>query len=358
MNFTLFGYPKTGKTTLFDILTGAHIAVHSYADGKRGANERIGHLPDDRLDRLWKLTPEKKKVAATVDFIDLAGISFGEVKNSVFLNALRKADGLIHVVRGFRNDEVPAAKPAINPEEDIRTMDAELLLADLISVEARLEKLDKDLKKMKSPEGEKERDILAKFRTRLEEGKCLRECLLHEAEEKQIKNFAFLSRKPILHMINIDESDVGRLPELESASRPGTPSSAVLAFCGKIESEIAEIEDAGERAAFLAEYGLSEPTPGRFYRTVLALMEMIVFYTIGKDEVRAWPVKKNSTALTAAGAIHTDIERGFIRAEIIPCRTLFDIGSLQAAKEKGAIRLEGKEYIVQDGDVIYFRFAA
>ena len=217
VNFTLFGYPKTGKTTLFDILTGAHEAVSAAEDGKREAHERICHVPDARLDRISALHPGKRKVAAAVDFVDLAGISYGEVKTSVFLNALRKADGLVHVVRGFHDENIPHAKPSINPADDIRTMDEELLLADLISVEARLDKLDKDLKKMKSAEGEREREILARLRTHLADGCPVRDCPLTEAEEKHVRAFAFLSQKPILHAVNLDETDVGRRAEIEAA---------------------------------------------------------------------------------------------------------------------------------------------
>ena len=357
MNFTLFGYPKAGKTTLFNILTGARAEVTAYEDGRREPNERMCPLPDARLDGLGRLYPEKNKVAASLDFIDLAGISYGEVKTSVFLNALRKADGLIHVVRGFHDAQIPHAKPAIAPKDDIRTMEEELLLADLISIEARLERLEKDLKKAKNPEGEKERDILARLHQHLGDGRPLREFALTEPEEKQLKAFAFLSQKPILHVINADESDIGRLHDLERDHAPGRKGAAVLAFCGKIEREILEIENEEDKRVFQAEYGLSEPPPGRFFPAALGLMETIFFYTVGKDEVRAWPIRRHSTALKAAGAIHSDIEKGFIRAEVIPYEVLLPLGSLHTAKEKGAIRLEGKEYIVRDGDVIYFRFA-
>ena len=357
MNFTLFGYPKAGKTTLFNILTGARAEVTAYEDGRREPNERMCPLPDARLDGLGRLYPEKNKVAASLDFIDLAGISYGEVKTSVFLNALRKADGLIHVVRGFHDDQIPHAKPAIAPKDDIRTMEEELLLADLISIEARLERLEKDLKKAKNPEGEKERDLLARLHQHLGDGRPLREFALTEPEEKQLKAFAFLSQKPILHVINADESDIGRLHDLERDHAPGRKGAAVLAFCGKIEREILEIDNEEDKRVFQAEYGLSEPTPGRFFPASLGLMETIFFYTVGKDEVRAWPIRRHSTALRAAGAIHSDIEKGFIRAEVIPYEVLLPLGSLHAAKEKGVIRLEGKEYIVRDGDVIYFRFA-
>ena len=358
MNFTLFGYPKAGKTTLFDILTGAHVQVAAFEDGQRAPNEKICPLPDARLDRISALYPEKKKSPAVADFIDLAGISYGEVKNSVFLNALRKADGLVHVVRGFHDEAVPHAKPAIAPADDIRAMEDELVLADLISAEGRLEKLDKDLKKMKSPEGEKERETLGRLRSHLETGRPLRDAPMAETEEKQVRPFAFLSQKPILHMINADESDSRRLADVAAASGPRSRSSAVLAFCGKIEREISEVENEDDKRTFLAEYGLAEPTPDRFFPAALAVMSTIFFYTIGKDEVRAWPIRSASSALKAAGSIHSDIERGFIRAEVVPWSTLVELGSLQAAKDRGAIRLEGKDYVVRDGDVIYFRFAA
>lgn len=360
MNLTLFGYPKAGKTTLFNILTGGRAEVTSYEDAGRKPNEKIRALPDARLDALSALYPERRKVPVALDVVDLAGISYGEVKSSVFLNALRKADGLVHVARGFHDELVLHARPAIAPRDDIRSMEEELMIADLVSIEARLEKLDKDLKKARTPEAEKEHELLARLRAALEEGRPLREFPFHEAEEKLVRSFAFLSRKPLLHLINADDSDAGRLPALEAEARAaaGRPGTAVLAFCGRIEREIQEIEGEDEKRVFLAEYGLAETTPGRFFPAALTLMETIFFYTIGKDEVRAWPLGRGSTALRAAGSIHTDIEHGFIRAEVVPCGALLGHGSLHEAKEKGAIRLEGKDYVVQDADVIYFRFSA
>jgi GTP-binding protein YchF len=358
VNFTLFGYPKTGKTTLFDILTGARVETAAYADGAREAHEKIRPWPDARLDAVARLYPDKKKVEAAVLFIDLAGISYGDVKNSVFLNALRKADGLVHVVRGFQDENIPRAQPGLDPRGDIRAMEDELVLADLISVETRLEKLDKDLKKMKSPEGEKEQEVLRRLHHHLGEGRPLRDFPWTDAEEKLVRSFAFLSQKPILHMINADETEAGRLAELESRFPPASAMSSVLAFCGKIEREISECETDEDKRVFRAEYGLAEPTPNRFFALAGILMKTIFFYTVGKNEVRAWPVRSSSSALEAAGSIHSDIEHGFIRAEVIPWSTLVELGALQAAKDRGAIRLEGRDYTVGDGDVIYFRFAA
>ena len=356
MNVTIFGYPKTGKTTLFNLLAGAHLEVRAYEDGKREPNVRACHVPDGRLDRIAALYPEKKKVPAALDLTDLVGISYGEVKDSLFLANLRKADGLVHVVRAFRDERIPHPKNRIDPAEDIRFMEEELVLADLLAADGRLERLGRDLKKMKDPDGEKEKEVLERLRPYLESGRSLRDAPLPAAEEKLIRSFAFLSLKPLLHVINFDEADVrflgspGDLYPVEQAGR------RTMAFCGKIENEISECDEA-ERAEFMAGYGLREPSAARFYARVVSFLDRISFFTVGKDEVRAWTVRKGSTALKAAGAIHTDIEKGFIRAEVISSDDLLKLGSLQQAKDSGAIRLEGKEYVVRDGDVIYFRFA-
>jgi ribosome-binding ATPase YchF (GTP1/OBG family) len=236
-------------------------------------------------------------------------------------------------------------------------MEEELLLADLLSAEQRLEKLDKDLKKAKSAEGEKEQHVLLRLKAHLEGGAPLRAFPWTESDEKTVRAFAFLSQKPILHLINLDEADIPRLPDFEKNPAAAAPFSAVLASCARIEREILEIDEPRDKAVFLDEYGLKETTPGRFFAAAVRLMTLVFFYTIGKDEVRAWPLRRNSTALRAAGAVHTDIEKGFIRAEVVAGDELFRCGSWQAAKDKGALRLEGRDYVVHDGDVIFFRFA-
>ncbi|MFB0566221.1 MAG: redox-regulated ATPase YchF [Candidatus Aminicenantaceae bacterium] len=356
MNFTLFGYPKTGKTTLFNLLTGAKIEVKAYDEGIKEPIHRTSELPDSRLEKIWTLYPEKKKISATIDFTDLGGISFGEVKNSVYLNYLRNADGLTHVVRGFSDIQISHPKGKISPEDDIRSMEEELILADLVAVELRLEKLEKELGRKKSPEGEKEKELLSRISSSLGEGKGVREILHTPSEEKLIRSFTFLSLKPLLHMINVDEKDI---PLIENPAKfyPFQKEGIkVLVFCGKIETEIMELEEE-EKGIYLAEYGLKELSILKFLHASYRLLKAITFYSVGEKEVKAWTIKENTTALQAAGTIHSDIEKGFIRAEIITWEELIHHGSLQAAKEKGAIRLEGKDYIVQDGDVIYFRFA-
>jgi GTP-binding protein YchF len=357
VNITLFGYPRTGKTTLFNLLAGARVEIKAYEDGRREPNIRSLHLPDERLDRIAGLYPDKKKVPASLDLTDLVGISFGEVKDSLFLGHLRKADGLVHVVRAFRADDIPHPKGRIDPGEDIRFMEDELVLADLVLVEGRLERLEKDLKKMKDPDGEKERDLLLRLRPLLESGGGLRSAGLTPAEEKLVRSFAFLSLKPLLHLVNLDEEDTALLSRPEELASPEAPGSPVMAFCGKIESELAELEDGEERSQFMAGYGIPELVTARFPRQAFAALDRISFFTVGKDEVRAWTIAKGTPAVHAAGAIHTDIERGFIRAEVVAAGDLIKWGSLPHAKEAGALRLEGKDYVVQDGDVIYFRFA-
>ena len=362
MNVTLFGYPKTGKTTLFNLLAGAHAAVKAYDDGKREPNVRAVPLPDPRLDRIAAAYPDRRRVAASMDLTDLAGLSFGEVKTSLFLGHLRKADGLVHVVRAFADDDLPHARGRIDPAADVRSMEEELVLADLVLADSRLERLEKDLKKMKDPEGEKERELLLRLRPALESGRGLRGLPIAPAEEKLIRSFAFLSLKPLLHFVNIDEKDLASVRRPEAlvpglaAPAAGEPGRRLLAFCGRIESDLAELDEA-ERASFMAEYGLAGLSAPFFSGQAAAFLDRISFFTVGKDEVRAWTVGKDATAAEAAGAIHSDIAKGFIRAEVVAAEELLRHGTLARAKEAGAIRLEGKDYVVRDGDVVYFRFA-
>ncbi len=356
MNITLFGYPKTGKTTLFNLLTGAKIDVKSYDTGKKELNRRAFPVPDSRLERICALYPEKNKIPTTVDFMDLAGISYGNVKSSAYLSYLRKADGLTHVVRGFLDAQIPHPKEKISPVDDILSMEEELILSDLVSIEARLEKLEKELKKSIVPEGEKEKELFGRLRPHLEEGKAIREIDLSPSEEKLSRSFSFLSQKTLLHMINVDEKDIPLIENPDKIYSSAKKGVKVLAFCGNIEAEILELEEK-DKAAFLSEYGLGELSAPKFLKASYDLLEAITFFTIGKDEVKAWTIKENTTALKAAGSIHSDIEKGFIRAEVISWEELLKHGSFQTAKEKAAVRLEGKDYLVQNGDVIYFRFS-
>ena len=356
MNFTLFGYPKSGKTTLFNLLTGANIEVHAYGTKKKETNLRTCFIPDNRLNQIWELYQDKEKKPAAVDYVDLAGISYGDVRNEAYLNYLRKADGLTHVIRGYSDPQIPHPKGSVDVKRDILAMEEELLLADLMSVESRISSLEKEIKRSKNPDGEKEFELLQQLHSQLEEGMAIREADLSPSEEKLLRGFSMLTQKPLFHMINVDEDNIAAIDRPESIYASYKKGTVVLAYCGSIEKEIEEL-NGEEKDVFLKEYGLTELSAQKFLKTSYNLLQVITFFTIGKEEVKAWTIKKNTRALYAAGAIHSDIERGFIRAEVIPWNELIKYGSYQASKEQAAVRLEGKDYTIQDGDVIQFRFA-
>ena len=356
MQFTLFGYPKSGKTTLFNLLTGAGIEIKAYENQKKEPHLRKATVPDKRLDAISGLYPDKEKKPAVIEFIDLAGTAFGEIKNSTYLNHLRIADGLVHIARGFHNEQIPHPKGSVDASRDSSFMEEELAFADLVSIETRLEKLTKELARNKSPEGEKEKELLEVLLNHLENGRPLRVIDLIPNQEKQIKHFSFLSRKPLLHAINVDEKDISLIENPEQLYSSDDEKTAVFGFSGRIESEIMEL-DKEEKQLFLQEYGLSQESAPRFLRAAYDLLKVITFYTIGDNEVKAWSIRQGTTALNAAGAIHSDIEKGFIKAEIMPALELIKYGSIPSARENAAIHLEGKDYVVQDGDVIYFRFS-
>jgi GTP-binding protein YchF len=357
MNFTIFGYPKTGKTTLFNLLTGADIEVTAYESGKKDPHLRTCPVPDPRLDSLSSLYPDKDRKAAHIDYIDLAGLAFGEIKSESYLNHLRKADGLAHVVRGFEDPSVPHHRSDISPELDMKSMEEEIILADLMSVESRLDKLDQELKRGKTPEWERENSLLQGLKGKLEQNIPVRGITLAEAEEKLLRGFALLSGKPLFHMVNLDEKDIPAMDSMAEGLANADTKRAVLAFCGKIEKEILDLNPE-EKGLFMAEYGLKELSDARFLRASYGLLDVITFFTIGKEEIKAWTISRGTTAHEAAGEIHSDIQKGFIRAEVIPWGELLDHGSFQAARENAAVRLEGKSYPVQDGDVVFFRFSS
>lgn len=355
MIISLFGYHQAGKTSLFEILSQRKKVSHQ-TEARIEIHRAICQVPDARLDTLSSLYPEKKKVQVHLEIEDLPGLASGDISLSQYLGQLRKADGLVHVVRGFKNPAVAHPRGKINPADDIRAMTEELVLSDLMLVCGRLEKLEKDLRKMKDPESLKEKELLEKLKPQLEQGGLVKDLALSASEEKMLRGFCFLSLKPILHLINLDEQDLAYLETPHLLYSDLKPELPALAFCGRIEKELLELENE-DRQLFLSSYGLPEATPGRFFKKLYEVMELINFYTIGKDEVRAWAIRKQTPASKAAGEIHSDIEKGFIRAEVVPFTELVKHGSWQKARENGLLRLEGKDYQIQDGDVVYFRFA-
>ena len=333
------------------------------AHGKAEVQVGIAKVPDERLDRLTALFIPKKHVPATVEFTDIAGAT-GGAQALVDVSAYRNADALLHVVRAFRDPSVPAPHDTIDPARDIQAMEDELILADLGIAERRLERLAKDLKKGKNVELERERDVLAVCRATLEEGKPLRTLNLASDDVKRLRGFQFLSAKPLLVVINLDEADLtgpgGSTAAVERLGLNnfgvGHANTRLVAVCAKIELEIAQLEAADARS-FLADLGLTESGLDRVIRASYDLLGYISFFTVGEDENRAWSIPRGTNAQLAAGEIHSDIQRGFIRAEVVSNETLLQRGSLAACKEHAEFRLEGKEYVVQDGDVINFRHA-
>ena len=332
--------------------------------GKGDVNIGISKVPDDRLDALTAMYNPRKRVPATVEFTDIIAPARSGAQALVDVAGYKNADALVHVVHAFRDQSVPHPSGSIDPARDAQAMEDELILADLGVAERRLERLEKDLKKGRSAELEKERDLVHRCQRALEEGKSLRALELTGEDLKRLRGFQFLSAKPLLLVINLDEGDVSEVGSSveKAAENSGLTaflahaSTRAVALCAKIELEISQLEG-DDAKAFLSDLGLSESGLNRVIRTSYDLLGYMSFFTVGEDECRAWSIARGTSAQLAAGEIHTDIQRGFIRAEVVAYDALIARGSMAACRDHGEVRLEGKEYIVQDGDIINFRFA-
>jgi ribosome-binding ATPase len=358
MKTGIIGLPQVGKTSLFRILTKANLDERAFSN-PREAHIGVAKVPDDRLDKLAALYNPKKLTHTSVEYVDVGAIGQDALKETAYIGHLRNVDALIHVVRAFEDDSIPHVG-FIDPLRDIRNVEFDLMISDLGQVEKRLERLVKDLKKMRTPELEKENELLIKAKAHLEAEKPLRELEMTPADKKLVKGFMFLSEKPILYVLNISETQelskaleeaVAKYKLTEAASRPNAGATAI---CGKVEAELAEMSDA-DAADFLASYGLTESGLTRLIRKTYELLGLISFFTAGEDECRAWQIPAHTRAQEAAGAIHSDLEKHFIRAETIRWDQLLDAGSEANARAKGTLRLEGKDYIVKDGDVMHIR---
>src|SRR5689334_204614 len=354
MKTAIIGLPMVGKTSLFTILTGAHQDTRM---GSTAARTGVSKVPDARLDALAKIFEPPKITHASVEYVDFPAISKEDLRDPSYVAGLRVADAFAHVVRLFEDATIPHEKGSLDPLRDIDDVETELILSDLVVVEKRLERLDKDRKKIKNPELDREFELLTRAEVMLEDNKPLRQLELDADDEKRIRGFQFLSQKPMLYVLNIGESDAPRMHEMEAEWRGklgGRAHTAVSAVGGKIEAELAELppEDAAE---YLASYGLKESGLVRLISASYALLGLMSFLTAGETEVRAWTIPMESKAVNAAGAIHSDFEKKFIRAEVVNWKNLVDLGGYPGVREKGLLRLEGKEYIVKDGDVLVIR---
>jgi GTP-binding protein YchF len=357
MRIALFGFPMTGKTTLFQLLTGAEAPAHH--SGRGEAQIGVTRVPEPRLDWLTAMYKPKKMTPATIEYLDLAGIEKGEASKSLPLDQLRTADALAHVVRAFRDDAVPHVEGEIDAARDAATMETELILADHSIAERRVEKLELMVKKTNRDEDKKELELLRKTLAHLEQDVPLRNVEFSDQEEKLLRGYTFLSLKPLLVVVNAGEDDAGKLCEGAASfgleEMQAHPATEVVALSAKIEAEIAQLD--GEDAdGFHEELGITQPALDRMIQASYGLLGQISFFTVGEDECRAWTIRSATPARRAAGAIHSDIEKGFIRAEVLAYDDLVTAGSWNAAKENGTLRLEGKEYVVKDGDIAHFRF--
>ena len=360
MKIGIIGLPNSGKTTVFNALTGGNAETASYASGSIEPNLATVKVPDERLHVLAGMYKPKKTTFADVQYIDVAGLS-GSAHESgglapAFLNYISQVDALLHVVRAFEDPNVPHPQDSVNPRRDIETVDLELTFSDMAIIERRLQRLHGEIGKTAGKEKETrihERDVLVRLQAGLEADTPIRDIDLTPDEEKMLRGYQFLSAKPMLIVLNIGEAQLGA--DLLSMIEYPHAKSAVVQLAGKVEAEIAQL-DPDDARAFLDDLGIEEPARERVIGASYGLLGLISFLTAGPDEVRAWPIRKGTPALEAAGTIHSDIQRGFIRAEVVAYKDLIAAGTMAEAKKHGTVRMEGKTYVVQDGDICNFLF--
>lgn len=354
MRLGIIGLPQSGKTTVFNALTRGHQPVTT-SGGRIEIHTGVVDVPDERVDRLSEMFKPKKTTYAKVTYADIAGLEGSASKTGIsgqLLNQLAQMDGFLHVVRCFQNENVPHPNGSVDPARDISAMDSELLINDLIAVERKLERLAEERKKGAGRDKaviDREITLFERLKETLDANTPIRNIDLTQEEEKILSGFGLLTQKPMLLVLNLSEGQ----------DQPAAGSSggkiAVVPLQGKLEMEIAQLPEE-EAEMFLDEYGIEEPGLNRVIGVSYDLLGLQSFFTVGEDEVRAWTVRCGATAHEAAGAIHTDLQKGFIRAEVVAYEDLITLGGMAEARGKGKLRLEGKEYIVKNGDIVHIRF--
>ena len=360
MQVTIVGLPGSGKTTVFNALTGGHAETGGFSGGRAAPNVSVVKVPDERVDRLAALFVPKKTTYADVTYVDVAipaGAAREGTVNPDVLAQVRNADALLHVTRAFDD---PAAPVAADPWRDVDDLDLEFTVADLAVIEKRLEKLKTQGRHGSQAEREqahREQELLERIEPHLSDGKPIRSFGLTDDEELLLRGYRFLTQKPVLVVLNIDESRLAEAAALEATGREryAQPSSDVVALAGKIEAEIGELPEDDARL-FMDDLGIVEASRGRVIRLTYELLGLFSFYTAGEDECRAWTLRVGSTAVDAAGTIHSDLARGFIRAEVVGVDELLEAGSIAEARKRGILRQEGKAYVVRPNDVIQVLF--
>jgi len=358
MKVIIAGLTNSGKTTLFNALTGQNLETTLYPTTSGDPNLGVVRVPDPRVDSLSGIFMPKKTAYATIEYADFLGITKGDIKqNRKVFDLMKDADTIVHVVRAFQDESVVHPLGGINPIRDFETLELELIFGDLEFVEKRLERMEEAIKKRGKKPDESEKKILLKCRDFLLKEVPLRDVDFNEDEVKSMRPLQFLSTVPEVIVLNVGEKDLHsqQAVEFQSSLQEKYPNLPVLKLCSRLEMEIAQLPS-DEKKPFLEELGIDEPASNKLINTCYSLLGLISFLTVGEDEVRAWTIKNSTSALHAAGKVHSDIERGFIRAEVISYDDFIAAGSMHAARDKGLLRLEGKTYEVRDGDIINFRF--
>ncbi|MBO9309459.1 MAG: redox-regulated ATPase YchF [Chloroflexi bacterium] len=356
MRLGIVGLPNSGKTTIFNALTRSNRPTGAVSSGKLEVFTAVVPVPDQRIDQLSALYRPKKTIYATITYIDIAGLERGIGREGIsgeLRNRLQQVEGFIHVVRAFEDESVPHPEGTVDPLRDLNIVDTEFLLSDLVTVEKRLERLTEERRKGKPSNPvtfEAELETLSRFKVHLDALKPLRALEITAEERRLVRGYGLLSLKPMLVIFNSGE----QLYDVRHAQAYQMPNTRLLALHGKLEAEIAQLEGEDQRL-FLEEYGIAEPGALRAIRESYELLHIHSFFTVGPDEVRAWTIPVGATAQEAAGVIHSDLARGFIRAEVTAWHDLLALGSEAEVKKQGKMRLEGKEYVVRDGDILHIR---
>jgi len=372
MQVGIVGLPFSGKTTIFNALTHGHAKMGEFAHPPKELNRAKIKIPDDRVHNLAKLYNPKKVTPAEVEYIDVGGLvkslsakdgsAYGgkeKTSESEFLAHLRDVDLLAFVVRVFEDENVIHPSGSINPKRDIDDFEVESVVIDLDQIEKRMKRLEKTLASSKLEQDKRELDLLIKCKEALNKGIPLRNLDLTSEEEKLLRGYSFLSLKPLLVILNIGEVDIKNMETLENEIKPSLKyqKTKATSLCGKLEMELAQLEEK-DKKDFMQELGLTQSALDKMIDLSYKLLGLLSFFTCNENEVRAWTIPKGTVALKAAGVVHTDMEKGFIKADVINYSKLMEFGSTHKAKEKGELRLEAKDYVVKDGDVIFFRFSA
>ena len=360
MKIGIIGLPLVGKTTIFNALTSAHAKTSEISFGHKELNRGVVKVPNPKLFKLAELYAPKKITSVEIEYIDVAGlVSETKEKKSEgeFFSALHLVDELIAVIRTFKKESVIPPQGSIDPQRDLESLYTDLLLIDLDIAEKRVSKLEKTLKVKKGEEEKRELELLNKCKNSLEQGIFLSELVFSQEEERLLRGFCFLTFKPILVILNLGEDEIKNagIMEKDFEKNLKTKKENVVALCGELEMELTQLEEP-DRASFMQDLGLERLALSKVIETSYKLLDLITFYTANQNEVRAWAIKKGTNALKAAGTVHSDMEKGFIKAEVVNIDKLLQFGSMHKAKEKGEYKLEGKDYLVQDEDVILFRF--